>query len=115
MGNTILSLICLITDKTDTAERTNSPHDFVSAMSVQIPTTAGRKLSGDISCTQCNYSTNSQTKYEEHLKAHRGRFICKLCSKAFIKVIYVKNFDSVQKDALVTYSELSTSCLFVDY
>ncbi len=45
-----------------------------------------RKLAGDLCCSQCNYSTNSRGKFDEHVKAHKGRFVCKLCAKAFIKV-----------------------------
>lgn len=36
-------------------------------------------------CERCNYSTDAEAKFREHLKAHRGRFICKNCNKACIK------------------------------
>lgn len=36
-------------------------------------------------CVRCKYSTNSKFKYQQHLKAHNGRFICKRCNKACIK------------------------------
>ena len=38
-----------------------------------------------ISCPMCNYSTHYMHKLNEHMNAHGGRFICKICSKAFIK------------------------------
>lgn len=36
-------------------------------------------------CVRCKYSTNSKFKYQQHLKAHNGRYICKRCNKACIK------------------------------
>ncbi len=36
-------------------------------------------------CKQCTYGTNLPQKMYEHQQAHRGRYICKLCKKAFIK------------------------------
>lgn len=37
------------------------------------------------SCEKCNYTTNMATHYEQHVKAHSGRYVCKMCGKAFIK------------------------------
>ena len=38
-------------------------------------------------CDLCNYCTNTDHKFEQHMTAHKeGRLICKLCRKACIKI-----------------------------
>ena len=36
-------------------------------------------------CTKCNYATNVRANWSEHQRAHQGRFVCKICGKAFLK------------------------------
>ena len=38
------------------------------------------------SCEKCSYFTNRESKMEEHMAAHGGRWICSVCNKAFVKV-----------------------------
>ena len=37
-------------------------------------------------CARCNYGTNMPHKFAQHEKAHQGRWICKYCQKACIKL-----------------------------
>ena len=59
-------------------------HPFVHGISRRHPIPR-RSMDGNYRCTKCNYSTNVKTKIEGHQKAHLGRYICKLCGKAFVK------------------------------
>ena len=48
---------------------------------------AALALSGmKFSCDKCSYFTNRESKMEEHMAAHGGRWICSVCNKAFVKV-----------------------------
>lgn len=58
---------------------------FSVEQAVMNETTNGVNQQGHYSCPRCSYTTNIEEKYDAHLVAHRGKFICKLCSKAFIK------------------------------
>ena len=40
---------------------------------------------GRYTCDQCSYSSNILRKMTQHKHAHDGRYICKICYKAFIK------------------------------
>ena len=42
-------------------------------------------------CNQCYYATPRLDKIVQHLKAHKGKWQCGLCGKAFIKVPYCQN------------------------
>jgi hypothetical protein len=38
-----------------------------------------------LTCVRCRYTTSSSLKYDQHIRAHAGRYICKACGKACIK------------------------------
>lgn len=42
--------------------------------------------SGKYQCDKCSYATGFEHKMDQHARAHKGRWICKKCPKAFIKL-----------------------------
>ena len=76
----------------------SSPH-CIKALQSSIPAPAGRGAGSPpppllsygsalkFSCDKCSYFTNRESKMEEHMAAHGGRWICSVCKKAFIKVM----------------------------
>ena len=43
-------------------------------------------------CHQCHYLTFREDKILQHVRAHTGKMICNICSKAFIKVRFLKHY-----------------------
>lgn len=76
----------LVSPSLDTSAIQNHPLDHKVAKSTvkSEPHTSRRSLKSH-TCERCNYSTDAEAKFIEHMKAHRGRFICKNCNKACIK------------------------------
>lgn len=77
-------------------QSTNTSHKTeISTSEEGIGTTNSRKVFAECNgvekktetyvCVRCKYSTNAKFKYQQHLKAHSGRYICKRCNKACIK------------------------------
>ena len=75
-----------------------------STPKVQVPSSpallapSGMKFS----CDKCSYFTNRESKMEEHMTAHGGRWICSVCNKAFVKVKRI--LDKNKSSILVRYT-----------
>ena len=63
----------------------DSRSDTVGSPNVTTKRESRHVRVGQYTCDQCSYSSNILRKMDQHKQAHDGRYICKLCYKAFIK------------------------------